>query len=258
MTLVLRAGQRSVTGTLRVINDGEYEGAETITLTGRGRTGTGLGVSAPVTIEIADDDPPPLTLAVSPAELSEPDGTATLTVTAAVAPETTSTVTLLKSGSAFVGSDYTVGPLTMEPGERTATARLEVTDDAQYEGPETIELRAHMEGYAYSFPLRIPLADDEPAPLTLTVDPRSISEAGGTAILTVSIPRSRREPVEFTLSRSGSATGGSDYTLAETVTIPRNGLSATATLQAIDDETYEGRETVEIQAGADGYATSPV
>ena len=256
VTLVLRAGQRSVTGTLRVIDDGEYEGAETITLTAHGRSGTGLGVSAPVTIEIADDDPPPLTLAVSPAELSEPDGTATLTVTAAVAPETTSTVTLLKSGSAFVGSDYTVGPLTMEPGERTATARLEVTDDSQYEGPETIELRAHMEGYAYSFPLRIPLADDEPVPLTLSVDPRRISEAGGTAILTVSIPRSRREPAEFTLSRSGTATGGSDYTLAETVTIPRNGLSATATLQAIDDETYEGRETVEIQAGADGYATS--
>ena len=69
------------------------------------------------------------------------------------------------------------------------------------------------------------------------------------------MPEAVGAPVEVTLNRSGTATSGVDYTLAETVTIPA-GTSATATLQVIDDRIDEGTETVEVQASADGYGPS--
>ena len=69
------------------------------------------------------------------------------------------------------------------------------------------------------------------------------------------MPEAVGAPVEVTLNRSGTATSGVDYTLAETVTILA-GTSTTATLQVIDDRIDEGAETVEIQAGADGYGPS--
>ena len=61
--------------------------------------------------------------------------------------------------------------------------------------------------------------------------------------------------MEVTLNRSGTATSGVDYTLAETVTIPA-GTSTTATLQVVDDRIDEGTETAEIRASADGYGPS--
>ena len=62
--------------------------------------------------------------------------------------------------------------------------------------------------------------------------------------------------MEVTLTASGSATGGEDYTLAGTLTIPANETSGTASLEVVDDGVYEGTETIKLQATATGYAAS--
>ena len=113
--------------------------------------------------------------------------------------------------------------VTLPAGARSVRTRLELIDDAHFELRETIILQ----------------------------------EAAGerTATITASVSEAVGAPVEVTLNRSGTATSGVDYTLAETVTIPA-GTSTTATLQVIDDRIDEGTETVEIQAGADGYGPS--
>ena len=161
------------------------------------------------------------------------------------------------SGSATGGEDYTLAEtLTIPANETSVTASLEVIDDAVYEGAETIVLQARAAGYPDSPPLEIPLADDEPPPLTLSADAGSVSEPAGAATVTVSVPETVGSPVEVVLAVSGSATVGDDYTLAETLTIPFNQTSATASLEVIDDAVYEGAETIVLQAIAAGYLDS--
>ena len=158
-------------------------------------------------------------------------------------PATDTPVTFTFGGTAERGTDYEMAAtVTLPAGERSVRTRLELIDDAHFELRETIILQAAPAGYLASPEVEAFIYDDDPAPLTLSADPASVSEAVGA-------------PVEVTLNRSGTATSGVDYTLAETVTIPA-GTSTTATLQVVDDRIDEGTETAEIRASADGYGPS--
>ena len=150
--------------------------------------------------------------------------TITVSVPEGEEPATDTPVTFTFGGTAERGTDYEMAAtVTLPAGARSVRTRLELIDDAHFELRETIILQ----------------------------------EAAGerTATITVSVPEAVGAPVEVTLNRSGTATSGVDYTLAETVTIPA-GTSTTATLQVIDDRIDEGTETVEVQASADGYGPS--
>ncbi len=129
--------------------------------------------------------------------------------------------------------------VTLPAGERSVTTRLELIDDAHFELRETIILQAAAAGYLASPEVEAFIYDDDPAPLTLTVDPMNLSEAAGerTATITVSVPEAVGAPVEVTLNRSGTATSGVDYTLAETVTIDGDASGD------LDDRIDEGTET---------------
>ena len=70
-------------------------------------------------------------------------------------------LTLEHTGSATNGTDYRVGTLVIADGELSGTARLEVIDDAVYEGTEEIWLQAAKTGYKISRTLKIPLEDNE-------------------------------------------------------------------------------------------------
>ena len=257
-TLKIAAGELSGTARLAVTDDTDYDGPETI---GLQATHSDYQASAVVEISLADDDLPRLTLTVAPASVSEPNGTATLTVTVpeAAAPVTVAKVTLLHTGTATSGTDYTVEALTIKGGESSATVRLRVRDDTDYEGPETIGLQATHADYQSSAVLEIPLADDELPPLTLTVAPASISEPNGTATLTVTVPEGEAPAAEatLTLNHTGSATSGTDYTVG-TLKIKAGQLSGTATLAVTDDTDYDGPETIGLQATHSDYQASAV
>ena len=153
-----------------------------------------------------------------------PPVTITVRVPEGEEPATDTPVTFTFGGTAERGTDYEMAAtVTLPAGARSVRTRLELIDDAHFELRETIILQA--------------------------------AAGERTATITVSVPEAVGAPVEVTLNRSGTATSGVDYTLAETVTIPA-GTSTTATLQVIDDRIDEGTETVEVQASADGYGPS--
>ena len=260
---------------LRVIDDGEYEGEETINLTASGDGTSPLGHSQPLVVGLVDDETLPLTLTVAPDSVGEAAGQRLATVTVSVPAEAALaadlTVTLLHTGTATVATgDYTVETLTIEADQNrptpsspfTATATLEVVDDGDYEKEETIRLQASAPapGYAASDVVEIALADDELPPLTLTVDQTGVSEPSGTAQVTVTVPAGE-EPASdatITLVQTGTATAESgDYTV-ETLTILKGGTSGSATLTVSDDTVYEGAETIALQATHSDYQASGV
>ena len=95
--------------------------------------------------------------------------------------------------------------MTLEAGERSVTATLEVLDDAVYEGEETIVLHATGNlgtGLSRSEGLTISLEDDELPPLMVSADPPGLSEQAGrrTATLTVSVPAGAEPETDVRLS----------------------------------------------------------
>ena len=268
--VTLPAEEASVTTTLEVTDDAVYEGEETIVLHATGNLGTGLDRSDPVTIQLADDELPPLTLTVTPASVGEADGertaTVKVTVPGAAALAADLTVDLLHTGTARVTTgDYTVGVLTIEANQNrpttsapfTGTATLEVVDDSDYEGAETIGLQATHADYQSSAVVEIPLADDDLPLLTLTADATSVAEPDGTATLTVTVPEAAAPAAEaaITLEHTGSATSGTDYRVG-TLTIAAGDLSGTATLRVRDNTVFEGAKTISLQATHSDYQAS--
>jgi Calx-beta domain/Matrixin/IPT/TIG domain len=81
--------------------------------------------------------------------------------------------------------------------------------------------------------------------VTLTTGATSIAENGGSTTVTATLSAMYLAPVTVTLSTSGTATSGTDYSLsATTITIPAGSTSASVTLTSIDDAVYEGSQTV--------------
>ena len=84
--------------------------------------------------------------------------------------------------------------------------------------------------------------------VSLTVDPASISEAGGASSITAILSELSSQAVTVTLSYSGTATSGSDYnsSASTTITIPAGDLSADAAvgITATQDADVEGNETI--------------
>ena len=207
-----------------------------------------------------------LFLATSQSRVAEPNGTATLTVSVLKAVPTALTVTLDHpgDGNADPATDYTLSQtvVTIGVGNSSATVELTVTDDTSYEKDETIEIRASAEGYLDSEEVTVTLESEDPPPLTLTVDPLSLSEREGerTAEVTVSV----EEPAEglvrvFLFQQGGNADSNTDYALVDNeVWIQPAGTLVTTTLEVIDDAVDEEEETVVLLASTYGpdYADS--
>ena len=216
-----------------------------------------------------------LFLATSQSRVAEPNGTATLTVSVLKAVPTALTVTLDHpgDGNADPATDYRLSQtvVTIGVGNSSATVELTVTDDASYEKDETIEIRASAEGYLDSEEVTVTLESEDPPPLTLTVDPLSLSEREGerTAEVTVSV----EEPAEglvrvILIQHGGNADRNTDYVLidpdtgyalvAPEVWIQPGDTSITAKLGVIDDPVDEEEETVVLLASTYGpdYADS--
>ena len=256
--LTLLANQSSVSTVLSVIDDAALEGDETIQLAASGDGTSALGHSQSMTIRLEDDEVPPLTLTADRTSVSEPAGTAQVTVSvpAGGEPSVDTTISIWDIGYARLGKDFTVETLTIPQGGTSGTATLKVIDDDLYEDTEEIRIQASKTGYKISPVLKIQLEDNEQK-LRLAVSPGQVSEPSGTAQVTVSVAKAIEADAVVTLHRNGTAASGSDYTLAQTVTISAGETSAPATtLQVVDNTIYEGAKTIELQARATGYGDS--
>ena len=263
-TVTLPANQSSVTTTLEVTDDTAYEFRETITLQA---TAEGFQASPLKESNLIDNDSTKLTVTADPTSVGEAASDRTARVTVSVPegsePATDAPITFSRSGTAKPGTDYTIAfAVTLPAGDASVTTTLEVTDDAAYEGDETIVLHAtgnRGTGLDRSAPVTIQLEDDDPAPLTLTVDPSSVSEPSGTATVTVTVPAGEAPAAEatITLEHTGSATSGTDYTVGA-LTIAAGDLSGTATLRVRDNTVFEGTKTIALQATHSDYQASAV
>ena len=171
------------------------------------------------------------------------------------------TVNYALGGTAGNGVDYATlsGTVTLAANATTATITVTPIDDSIAESSETVVASlAAGAGYTLGSPnsATVTIADNETPLVSITATDSVASEPGSdTGQFTVSRLGSTANRITVNLTRSGTATNGTDYaTLAATVRINAGASSATITVTPIDDTLVEGNETVALTlAAGTGY-----
>ncbi len=245
---------------------GDYTVSATeLTLPAGARLISGLHDGAPFASRTITDDEaaPEVTLLLAPASIGEDGGMAS--VTASVAPASAEAFTVTVSALAVEpgsSSDFTLAGATLSfaSGATESTGGVTITAvDNEVDAPDksvTVSGAVSLEGVTAPADATLTILDDDTAAaLALEVDATTMAEDGGTVTVTVTTGTGSTfdSARDITLVFAGTATEGGDYTVSATeLTLPAGASGVTATLTALDDDVFEGGETVLISGLHDG------
>lgn len=273
-SLSFGVGDRTKNIALSINNDSIPENDETITLILRDPNGATLGANATYTYTIIDDDTPPLVpsvgFAASTSVVAENAGTGFIQVSLSALSSASATVDYSVTGGTATGggTDYILdsGTLTFAPGELLKSIPLTLVDDQLIEGPETVVVALANAAGANPGSVSVhtlTIADDDFPVVSIVATDANAAEAGlDPGTFTVSRTGPTAAALTVSLTRSGTATSGSDYQAIASplsLVIPAGSASATLTVTPIQDTLLEGPETVieTINANASYTVGSP-
>jgi hypothetical protein len=199
---------------------------------------------------ITNDDVP--SASIDDPTVAENGGTMTFTVSLDVSSPTDAVMTYATAaGTATAGSDYTTttGTLTIPSGSTTGTIDVPVLDDAVYEGDETFTMNlVAVSGVTIGDAQGLGTITEDEAQPSVTVDDPTVAENGGTMTFTISLDAAAAVDVSVDYGTSdNTATDGQDYTgQTGTATILAGATTTTVDVPVLDDSTYEGDETLNL------------
>ncbi|PZV17779.1 MAG: hypothetical protein DCF20_05265 [Pseudanabaena sp.] len=260
------AGSATAVVDINVVNDVVFEGNENVVLTLAANAAYNLGLDKSSTVTITDNDLPTVTIAATDAASAEViagqvlnPGRFTLTRTGSTA--STLTVDYTVAGTATNGIDYSnlSGSVTFAAGANKAFVDVNVIDDADFEGAETVVLNlannaAYTLGTAKTSTVTI--ADNDKPTVTIVANDAIAAEVltGQTPNLgQVTFTRTGNTSAALTTyyTIGGTATKGIDYSsLFGTVTFAAGSNTAVVNINAIDDVIIEGTETIVLTLAA--------
>ncbi len=279
-TLTFAAGETQQTFTVGTVEDSIDESDETFTVTLAGVTPAGaatLPADPTATGTIIDDDAAPvLELSVNPETIAEAGGTSAVTVSTGAGStfRDDRTITLVVSGTATETADYNISsksltlPAGVGSGASSVTATVTAVDDNFYDGrddDETIVIAGSREGTAFGAQHTISIADDEYSPeFTLILTPASISESGGTSIVTGTLDTPIAEALTGTLGtfldpNADPPVVAGDYVISGSLTFAAHSTQSTGTLTvtAVDNRVHTDDKLLDLEWIPDlGYVKS--
>ena len=265
-TLTFADGEQTKDIILSVNDDTIPEPNEAVTILLRNPTAAALGTLSTFTYVIGDDDtqpvPPFVGFAQSASSAAEATaGTQQIAVSLSTpAASTVSVDYAVTGGTATAGSDYTQssGTLSFAPGESVRSIPLTILDDNVADAAETIII-------TLSSPVGLALStqgthtftivdDDLPAVSIAATDASAAETGSDPGVFTISRTGSTSAALNVSLTRSGTATNGTDYTSISgsasfSLSIPSGSASATITIVPADDSVNEGNETLTLTIG---------
>ncbi|MCC5628684.1 hypothetical protein LC613_11475 [Nostoc sphaeroides CHAB 2801] len=259
-SVTFAAGSTTALINITPIDDGQFEGNETVVLTLATSTNYNLGTAKNATVNIADNDKPIITISATDINAGETlagqtanPGQFTLTRTG----NNTSalTVNYIVAGTATNSADYNklTNAVTFAAGSSTALINITPIDDGQFEGNETVVLTLATStnynlGTAKNATVNI--ADNDKPIITISA---TDINAGETLV------GKPTNPGQFTLTRTGNVVSALtvNYTIAGTAinSTDYSNLSGNATFMAgaattlvtvipKDDSIFERNESV--------------
>ena len=267
-TLTVPAGATTATIPVTIIDDAEQEGSERFQLELVEGEGYSLWVRRYIIVSIADNEPNSIVGFVGGwmgktggPRVDESVGTHDVTLTVSPAPVSDIKVTVFSSGSATPGSDYEPlsSKITVPRGATKVTIPVKIIDDGVREDDELISLvLADNSGYDYDYRrqyITLTIVDNEPKMYFASAS-QSVGEGSGTHDVEVRLNPAPASDLALAYTVGGTATAGSDFTIANsgTLSVPKGATTAVIPVTIIDDSAQEGIETVVLTlAGGSGY-----
>lgn len=209
------------------------------------------------TVTILDNDlPPSVSFAAALQQVTEAAGRVGALVKLTAASEKPITVPYSLSGTAGLGSDYTIqpSPLVITPGLTTASIPVNIIQDTVPEPDETITITMGTLVNAIKIEPSVHTVLITTQVLTPTVyfvpSQMSASESVGTMHIEVKLSWAYPMNVVVPFTLSGTASPGLDYTtLPSPVVIPAGSMYADFPIQVANDNLDEADETVIVTMG---------
>ena len=268
--ITIPAGAATGTGTFSLgpTDDNTQEADETVTVSGSASPG-GATVN-PATITITDDDGPATLPVVNfrnpTSSIAEGSGTVNIALELNPAPTGNITLNYTLSGTATLGTDYTIGGVTsnsgtvsVTSGSTTANIPVAIADDSTQENAETIIVTLN-QGADYTLgttnPAHTRTINDNDTPkatASFAVATSTVGEASGTTNPVVNFDPMPANAItlRYDLLPGGTATLGSDYTIggsgtgtSRTMSVSPGTSTVSIPITIIDDSTGESPETV--------------
>lgn len=243
--------------------DDVYESDEAFTVELSSPDGASLGATT-TTVTIDDNEPlPSISFADATVTAAEGSGTVTLTVRLSGLSASAATVHYgTSNGTALSGTDYTAksGTVTIPAGSLEATVTIALLDDSLNEPDKafTVTLSDPAGASLGTSTATVTIANDDGLPqagfdAAVVNVPEGNAAAEFTVVLTA--PSGSDVTVQYATA-AGTATAGRDFTQKSgTLTIPAGQLSAVIQVPLIDDNIYEGYESLHITLTAPVNAT---
>ncbi|MDA9778114.1 Ig-like domain-containing protein [Rubripirellula sp.] len=258
-TLTFGDGETSKNIVVPILDDTEIDPNETFTVVlSNVQGGASLGTTVTTTVTIVDDEQPGvLAFSQSSESVNEDDGTVTLTVLRSGGSDGIVTVNYATAnGSADGGQDYTAqsGTLTFADGETSQQIIIDITDDILIESNETfsVALTAPGGGANLGTPATVTVTiveDDVPGTLAFSTGTASVSEDGGTVVLTVNRTSGNDGVVSIDYATlDGTAIAGADYTASSgTLTFGNGVTTQTITIDITDNSVINNDKVFSVQ-----------
>ena len=263
LTVTIPAGQTNATVTVPVNNDTVVESNETLIVT------ISLGSHDPlVTLDAAhaqatgsilDNDAAQVSIAAAANASESGPAAGRFTVTQSAPSSVDTTVSYTVGGTAS-GTDFAPlsGSVVIPAGQVSAEVTVTVSDDAIVEATETVALQitgvagaALVTVNSAQSTASLDIADNDSALVSIALQSagREAGPAAGSFLVSLTNPSSTATTI--TLHANGTATTGDDYSaLPSSVTIPAGSLSAAISVAVLDDNRFEGAETVVVMLDA--------
>lgn len=263
-TLSFTTGQTLAFVPLTLLDDAAVETAETITLTLSTPVSGVIGTSSTHTFTITDDDTAVVTITASDATGTEGGDTGSFTFTRTGVTTSNLTVNFTVTGTASNSTDYTAfspaTSVTIPSGQSSVVMTVNTIQNTTPEVNETVIVTLGTgSGYTIGSPSAdtVTLLDDDVNTITLTAsDPVATEAAGNGGQFTLTRTGPTTAALTVTLSFSGTATSGSDYTaITPTRTFAIGADTVTVPVTTLTDAIIEGAEviTASIAAGGGNY-----
>jgi sugar lactone lactonase YvrE len=215
--IIIPAGQTSGTASFSALNDLKFEDNEIIVLEIDNITNATVSPSQQVLnlIIIDDDTVPNVSLSLSSSTLFEDKTSIQLTVSLSNPSAKDVSANLSFSGTAILGTDYTVDKQTINfvPENSVETVTITAINDNLVEILESIQIEVSGgTNISTPFPnITAYLSSEDKPTASLSLDKTSISEAGGVATITATLSAPTSQAVTIFLKPVGTAIYQVDY-----------------------------------------------
>lgn len=245
----------TLVGTLAVLADIGWNlsaaGAATISAASPGYTESTphiTGMSGDTTCSTVET----LSVVIASASVSEADGSAATTATVSRNSNTASALSVTLSSDDT--SEATVPTtVTIVAGQSSTTFDIDAIDDVLVDGTQTATITASAAAHN-SGSDTLDITDNDTAMLSIIIAVASVSEGAGADATTATVSRntSTSEALSVTLSSNDT----SEATVPASVTIPTGQDSLTFNIDAVDDASVDGTQTVTITASAAAHISA--